>query len=442
MQLISSPVQILTGNVDLPGDKSLSHRAVLFASLAEGESYIDNFLSAGVTDVMIYALKTLGVRIIREKNTLTVQGCGIGGYLNPGKDLDCGSSATTVRLLAGALAAAGTSAVLDGSVGLRSRPMERIINPLLQMGVPILSSSISTAPLRLGARPRETPLRAIDYTLMVASAQVKSCLILAALSADGDVTLREPGPSRDHTERMLGKMGVTMTRNRQEGQLTTTISPIAKLMPIRFSIPGDISSAAFLIVAALIVPNSMITIRNVGLNPTRTGIVDVLIDMGADINVTETGDKCGEPVGDLTIRSSTLHATHVSGDLVVRMIDEFPVFAVAAAFAEGKTVVENAEELHFKESDRIAVLCSEMRAIGVNAEETQDGFVVLGGFAPAGGSAKSHGDHRLAMAMLVAGLRSKEPVIVDEAEYINESFPDFKRVLNNLGAKVKSSNAL
>jgi 3-phosphoshikimate 1-carboxyvinyltransferase len=186
----------------------------------------------------------------------------------------------------------------------------------------------------------------------------------------------------------------------------------------------------------------MVTIRNVGLNPTRTGLIDVLISMGADIKVTETGDECGEPVGDLTIRSSTLYATHVSGDLVVRMIDEFPVFAVAAAFAEGKTVVENAEELHFKESDRIAVLCSEMRAIGVNAEETQDGFIILGGLAPAGGSAKSHGDHRLAMAIVVAGLRSKEPVIIDEAEYINESFPDFKRILNNLGAKVKSSYGL
>ena len=440
MQLISSPIHTLTGTVVLPGDKSLSHRAVLFASLADGVSRIENFLNAGVTDVLLTALTVLGVKITHSENTFTIYGCGIGGYIAPSIDLACGNSATTIRLLAGALAASGTPAVLDGSSGLRSRPMDRIVQPLQQMGVPISASETGSAPLHLAERPGDRPLKAMEYTLPVASAQVKSCLLLAALSADGDVTLREPGPSRNHTERLLGEMGAKVSCRQEDSQYVTVISPVFKLAPIIISIPGDMSSAAFLIVAALIVPNTEVTIRCVGMNPTRTGLVDALRSMGANITVRPTGVQCGEPVGDVTVCSSTLRATHISGDLVVRMIDEFPVFAVAAAYAHGKTVVENAGELRYKESDRIAALCTELRAIGVKAAETPDGFIINGGRKPSGGSIEPHGDHRLAMALAVAGLGAKKPVIVPGAEYINESFPGFVETLNNLGANFETSD--
>jgi 3-phosphoshikimate 1-carboxyvinyltransferase len=433
MHLISSPSHALKGTVSLPGDKSLSHRAALFASLAEGCSRIDNFLSAGVTDVMLTSLAALGVKITRVNNSLTIQGCGIGGYLPPAADLDCGNSATTFRLLAGALAASGTPAVLDGSTGLRTRPMGRIVLPLQRMGVPVSASQAGTAPLRLGARSRAQPLKAMDYTLPVASAQVKSCLLIAALSADGQVTLREPGPSRDHTERMLAGMGVSVSTHIEGGHYISEISPSGRLRPIEFVIPGDISSAAFLVVSALIIPGSEIIIRGVGINSTRSGLLAALRSMGADIEVTSTGNQCGEPVGDVCARSSTLQAAHISGDLVVRMIDEFPIFAVAAAYAEGKTIVENAEELRFKESDRIACLCTELRAIGVDAIETPDGFIIEGGPKPSGGRVDPHGDHRLAMALAVAGLGSKEPVSVSGTEYINESFPGFVEMLVGLG---------
>lgn len=437
MNLVSSPIQKLAGTVSLPGDKSLSHRAVLFASLAMGTSRIENFLSAGVTDVMLGSLSALGVKIAGGGDSLTVEGRGIGGYQTPVADLNCGNSATTIRLLSGALAAEGTPAVLDGTPGLRLRPMGRIVQPLQKLGVPITADENGMAPLRLCARASGKLLNAMDYTLPVASAQVKSCLLLAALSADGDVTLREPGPSRDHSERMLRGMGVKISAYKEDGQYVTVISPVKELKPIEFVVPGDMSSAAFLIVAALIVPNSEIGIKGVGINPTRTGLLDALRAMGADITVKPTGFQCGEPVGELTIRSSKLHAIHIKGDLVVRMIDEFPVFAVAAAYAQGKTVVEDAGELRYKESDRIAALCTELRAIGVDAVETRDGFSVNGGRRLAGGSVDPHGDHRLQMSLAVAGLGAEEPVLLKDSEYINESFPGFVDMLNGLGAGLR-----
>jgi 3-phosphoshikimate 1-carboxyvinyltransferase len=438
MQLISSPVHTLNGTIVPPGDKSLSHRAILFASLADGTSHIENFLSAGVTDVMLASLASLGVRITHAGNELVVHGQGIGGYIPPQADLGCGNSATTMRLLTGALAAAGTPAVLDGSTGLRSRPMIRIITPLQRMGVPIHASEIGTAPLHLGYRPGTQLLKAMDYTLPVASAQVKSCLLLAALSADGDVTLREPGPSRDHTERMLRGMGAAISSRNENHQYVTEISPLIQLEPIRFTIPGDLSSAAFLIVAALIVPDTELTITSVGLNPTRIGLLDVLRTMDADITIFRHADQCGEPVGDVIVRSSRLRATQVSGDMVVRMIDEFPIFAVAAAYARGKTRVENAGELRFKESDRISGLCAALHAIGVQAEETPDGFSIEGGKKPAGGYVDPQGDHRLAMSLAIAGLGAAGPVTISGAEFINESFPGFVAMLNELGANLRT----
>jgi len=421
----------LAGDLSLPGDKSLSHRAALFAALAEGESTIDRFLVSGVTRAMLNALTALGVHWHLDGTRLAVQGKGLRGFSAPSGPIFCGNSATTIRMLAGALAAAGTPCTLDGSDGLRKRPMNRITEPLQAMGVPV-STPNGCAPLILDARPATAPLRAVDYTLPVASAQVKSCLILAALAADGVTTLREPGPSRDHTERMLAAMGADI---RADGPLAVRVAPLARpLSPLAVQLPGDISSAAFLLVAAALVPGSSVCIRDVGLNPTRTGILDVLGEMGAKIRIENPHTVSGEPAGDLRIDAAPLRAVRVGGDTVVRMIDEFPVFAVAACFADGVTDVREAEELRYKETDRIAILCAELRKLGVRVEERRDGFSVCGGTV-SGGVCEAHGDHRIAMSLALAGLASPAPVTVRHAEILSESFPDFAAQLRSLGAR-------
>jgi 3-phosphoshikimate 1-carboxyvinyltransferase len=420
------------------------------AALAEGENRIENFLVSGVTQAMLKALTELDVAWKLDGTTLTVQGCGLNRLRSPKEALDCGNSATTIRLLAGALAAAGLPAVLDGSPGLRRRPMERIVEPLQAMGVPIEPSDRGTAPLKLTSRPPAQPLHPIDYTLPVASAQVKSCLLLAALAADGPTVLREPGPSRDHTERMLRSMRVSVTseqlsmdnskaENPGNTLYITRIVPPREgaLRPLRLTLPGDISSAAFLIVAALVTPGSEITLRDVGLNPSRTGLLDALGAMGADLQIVAQNERHGEPVGDLRVRHSRLNATRVNGPLVVRMIDEFPAFAVAAAYARGTTLVSEADELHHKESDRISALCQELCSLGVQASETPDGFIIQGGQALQGGTVQPHGDHRLAMSLAVAGLAAQAPVTVEGAEIIAESFPEFVTILQNFGADLR-----
>jgi 3-phosphoshikimate 1-carboxyvinyltransferase len=311
------------------------------------------------------------------------------------------------------------------------------------MGVAINAAPGGTAPLRVAARPSGQALRALDETLPVASAQVKTCLLLAALAADGDSTLREPGPSRDHTERMLGSMGVQVQHTgpgEGAGTYTTRLTPPgpSRLKPLRIRLPGDISSAAFLIVAGLITPGSEVRIRGVGLNPTRTGLLDALKAMGADLTLENLSEAGGEPSGDVVVTASRLTATQVHGPLVVRMIDEFTVFGTAAAYAAGCTTVREARELRFKESDRVASLCAELTALGVRCEEHPDGFNVWGG-QPVGGQAQSHGDHRLAMAMTVAGLAAGAPVTVNGAEMIAESFPGFTAVLRSLGARIEDN---
>lgn len=422
----------------LPGDKSLSHRAALFAAMSEGESRVENFLVSGVTRAMLDALTALGVRWSLDGTILTVQGIGLQSRPGlPQVSLQCGNSATTLRLLAGALAAWGRPAVLDGSPGLRRRPMGRIIEPLRQMGVDI-SAEQDCAPLRLGSSTR--PLCSIDYRLPVASAQLKSCLLLAALAADGTTILAEPGPSRDHTERMLRAMGVQVTSaaSAQDGMLLTRLKPPRPLalMPLNMQLPGDMSAAAFLIVAGLITPGSELTISGVGLNPTRTGLLDSLLEMGARIEIFNQREQAGEPVGDLNIRHSKLKAVCISGERVVRMIDEFPVFAVAAACARGTTIVMDAQELRHKESDRISALGGELRRLGVDFRETADGFVVQGREALKGSRVDPHSDHRLAMSLAVAGLVARAPVEVQHAEIIHESFPGFTSMLGVLGASV------
>jgi 3-phosphoshikimate 1-carboxyvinyltransferase len=441
MNLTVYPSSGLQGSLEVPGDKSLSHRAALFAALAEGESRVGNFLVSGVTDAMLRALTALDIPWELAGTALTVGGRGLHGFTAPAAALDCGNSATTIRLLAGALAASGVPAVLDGSQGLRRRPMERIAAPLRQMGVPIQTAEGGCAPLRLGARPAGQPLAALRCRLTVASAQVKTCLLLAALSAASPSQITEPALSRDHTERMLRGMGVEVeTRLGPDGSAAVLLTPPARpLSPLRGDLPGDFSAASFLIVAALIAPGSCLELRGVGLNPTRTGLLTTLLEMGADIQIGNRRETFGEPLGDLTVTSSHLRGTQVAGERVVQMIDEFPAFAAAAACAEGPSMVSGAEELRFKESDRISALCSELRAVGVAAQETPDGFILPGAGAPAGGGVDPHGDHRLAMALAVAGLASRAPLTVRDAQITAESFPDFAGVLRSLGARLETA---
>jgi 3-phosphoshikimate 1-carboxyvinyltransferase len=427
----------LSGECRLPGDKSLSHRVALLASLAEGESRIENYLVAGVTRAMLRALGDLGVVWELEGDRLTVQGKGPSGLRSPERALDCGNSATTLRLLAGALAGANVDCVLDGSTGLRARPMGRIVEPLREMGVRIDAAPGDVAPLRLHSRSSEEPLCALDTNLPVASAQVKSALLLAGLGAVGTTVLREPGPSRDHTERLLFGMGVSIVQ--EPRTCTVRMDPPQRpLHPLCLQLPGDISSAAFLIVAALILPGSDLVVREVGLNPTRLGLIDALRMMGAQIDVLACREVYGEPVGDLRIQASQLIGVTVDGSLVVRMIDEFPIFAVAAALAEGRTTVKEAEELRYKESDRIATLCREMQSMGAAMGEQPDGFTIEGGRRLVGGvRVDCHGDHRLAMALTVAGLAAEKPTVVQGAEVIDESFPQFLECLRSLGARLE-----
>ncbi|HSF80214.1 MAG TPA: 3-phosphoshikimate 1-carboxyvinyltransferase [Anaerolineales bacterium] len=468
MRLTVYPGSPLRGEITLPGDKSLSHRAAIIGAMANGESRVENFLVAGVTRAMLNALTALGVGWELEGTTLTIQAGGLSAWQAPSAAIDCGNSATTMRLLAGGLAAAGLPAVLDGSPRLRRRPMNRIVDPLSRMGVPVRAED-GRAPLMFSHRKGQ--LKPLQYTLPVASAQVKSCLLLAGLSASGSTMLTEPGPSRDHTERMLRSLGVTVVSEARNGshtqikpgleksgkdsiskpqaggelslnrnlRYTTHLVPPHQytLPPMRFALPGDISSAAFLIVAALITPGSQVWLREILLNPTRTGLLDALLAMGADVRVSATGERQGEPLGDIFVRASPLRATHISGSMVVRMIDEFPAFAVAAACAQGQTVVSEALELRHKESDRISALCTELQRLGVAAQETPEGFTITGGGFPRGGVVDSHGDHRLAMALAVAGLACLQAVTVSEAEIVSESFPNFSEVLQSLGAQVQ-----
>ena len=456
MRLTVVPGKPLRGAVELPGDKSLSHRAVLFAALAEGESCIENFLVSGVTRAMLEALRAMGVEWTLQGSTLRVQGKGLAGLCPPSAPLNCGNSATTLRLLTGVVAAAGIPATLTGSEGLCRRPMERIVDPLTRMGAPIQASAGGTAPLLLAERPAGVHLTPLNEDLRVASAQVKSCLLLAALAAPGETILREPGPSRDHTERMLSSMGVQVSNRAfvsirfpdherfseaQPDRLvyeTRLVAPQQlSLKPLDMRLPGDISSAAFLIVAGLITPGSEIRIQGIGLNPTRTGLLDALTGMGADLRVEAESSQGGEPAGDVVVRASSLSAARVSGPLVVRMIDEFSVFGAAASYATGQTEVREAEELRYKESDRIVTLCRELGALGIQTEEYPDGFKIWGG-QPHGGTTQAHGDHRVAMSMAVAGLAASGPVVIDGAEMMNESFPGFVEVLRGLGAELQT----
>jgi 3-phosphoshikimate 1-carboxyvinyltransferase len=421
----------LTGRCYVPGDKSISHRAVMFASIAEGVSKIHNFLDGADCRATIDVMRALGVHIdIDSPTELIVHGRGLDGLQEPADLLDCANSGTTIRLMTGLLAGQQFASFLTGTAQIRRRPMGRIVQPLRGMGADIMGRQTGNyAPL--GIRPAR--LSGLEYDLPVASAQVKSCVLMAGMYANGLTVVREPGPARDHTERMLSAMGAPI---HTLGNTIHAERPRQALKPMDVNVPGDISSAAFLIVAATTVPNSRISIAEVGINPTRTGILDVLTEMGAQIEYHNRRDDSGEPVADIEVRWSELQGITVGGSQIVTMIDELPVLAVAATQAHGKTIVRNAGELRVKETDRIATTVSELRKLGADIEPTDDGFIVTGPTPLNGGPVDGLEDHRLAMALAVAGLIAKGTTTVYGADVTADSFPGFDNTLQALGADV------
>lgn len=413
----------LSGTTTVPGDKSLSHRALLLGALATGKTEVRGWLAAGDTLATLSVVEQLGVTVERhDTHTLTVHSQGLQ---EPSAPLNFVNAGTGIRLAAGIMAAQPFVSVLDGSEQLRKRPMKRIITPLQMMGAHI-SGDNDRAPLTV----QPAQLKGVVYDMPVASAQVKSAVILAGLFAEGETIIRQPGPARDHTERMLMSMGAHIEVDGDEVRVASG----GALKPMNLTVPGDFSSAAFLIVAALIVPDSEITLTGVNLNRTRTGLLDVLLEMGADIDVTETGLEAGEPVGTVRVRSSDLKGATIGGEIVVRMIDEFPILMIAALCARGKTEVRDARELRVKETDRIAVMAAELRKMGAVIDEREDGFVIEGRQTLTGALVDGHDDHRIAMSMMVAGLVASSPTEVHDARCAGDSFPGFTQTLQQLGA--------
>ncbi len=418
----------------MPGDKSISHRAVIFASIAEGTSQIQNWLPAGDTLATLEAARSLGVEIeVEQQSTqawnLKIKGRGLHGLQPPGTALDCRNAGTGFRLLAGVLVGQSFEVLLDGSEQLRKRPMRRIIDPLTEMGAKIEAQD-GRAPFHI----HPSQLTATRYQMRVASAQVKSAILLAGLYAQGETAVFQPGPARDHTERMLKAMGLPVEEEAGWITLKAADAGERKLQPLDITVPGDISSAAFPLVAAAIVPHSAITITNVGANETRTGLLTMLHAMGASFSVANERITGGEKAVDLTIRFDELHAADVGGEVVVRGIDEFPIWAVSATQAAGLSSVSGAAELRVKEVDRISVFAGELKKFGVPVEERPDGFTVSGPRRLHGAQVDSHDDHRLAMSLAVAGLVGNSPTLVADAECARDSFPGFVETMSAIGA--------
>ncbi len=419
-----NPISSLQGTINIPSDKSISHRSVMFGSLALGKTTVSNFLMGEDCLSTIQCFRKLGVTIEIDAETVIVHGKGLHGLTAPKEVLDCGNSGTTVRLLSGILAAQGFSSTLTGDASIQKRPMQRVINPLGSMGATISAKDNNFCPMHISP----STLKGMTYHSPVASAQVKSCLLLAGLYADSPTTVTEPFISRDHTERMLAAFGAEIKR---EGT-AVTVMPCKELYASDIIVPGDISSAAFFMVAALITPHSNITIKNVGINPTRRGILDVLIDMGGDITICNEKTICGEPVCDLNIKSSSLHGTVVEGSIIPALIDEIPALAVAACFAKGQTVIKDAAELKVKESNRIDALYSELSKMGADIIPTDDGLKINGMKPLKGAVLESFHDHRIAMSLAVAACNASSLSTIQNAECVKISFPNFFELLQTL----------
>ena len=405
------------GEIRVPGDKSISHRSIMFGSIARGITRVTGFLRGEDALATLEAFRAMGVRVDDDGTTLTIHGKGLHGLCEPTDLLDCGNSGTSMRLL--------TGSVLTGDKYLRARPMKRVVAPLALMGAKVLGrAGGDQAPLAI----QGSELHGIEYDSPVSSAQVKSAIMLAGLYAQGETVVREPHLSRDHSERMLRHFGATVDSFPGGVRVTGGV----ELTGRDIAVPGDISSAAFFMVAALIVPDSDLTIVGVGVNPTRTGIIDILKGMGGDLELLNPREESGEPGADIRVRSSRLHALEISGELVPRAIDEFPAICVAASLAEGTTVVSGATELRVKETDRIAAMAKNLRLAGVEVVETPDGMEITGMSSLQGGTFESFGDHRIAMSMTVAGLAAEGDTAVSDIDCIATSFPGFRELLDGV----------
>lgn len=421
------PGGTLQGEARVPGDKSISHRSIMLGSLAEGVTHVTGFLEAEDALATLQAFRDMGVNIEGPNNgELTIHGVGKHGLKPPQKPLYLGNSGTSMRLLSGLLAGQAFDSVLTGDKSLSGRPMKRVTNPLAMMGADIETTEKGTAPLHIKGQAGK--LKGISYEMPMASAQVKSCLLLAGMYAEGSTSITEPAPTRDHTERML--TGFSYPIKKQGAKVTITAE--GSLNSTDIDVPSDISSAAFFLVGASIASGSDIVLKHVGINPTRTGVIDILRLMGANIEVLNERIAGGEPVADLHVTASHLKGIDIPEELVPLAIDEFPVLFVAAACAEGQTRLTGAEELRVKESDRIQVMADGLQILGVAAQPTPDGMIIQGGTIDTG-EVKSHGDHRIAMAFSIAGLRAAGPIVIEDCENVNTSFPEFIKIAQALG---------
>lgn len=428
-----NPGGFLKGEARVPGDKSISHRSVILGSLAEGVTHVKGFLEAEDALATLQAFRDMGVKIDGPENgELTIYGVGKNGLKAPQKELYLGNSGTSMRLLSGLLAGQPFNSVLTGDKSLSGRPMKRVTEPLAKMGANIKTTEKGTAPLQITGMAGK--LKGIDYALPMASAQVKSCLLLAGMYAQGETSVTEPAPTRDHTERMLTGFHYPVKKEGNKASITSE----GQLTAMEIDVPGDISSAAFFLVGASIAPGSDLLLKHVGINPTRTGIIDILKLMGARIDVLNERIVGGEPVADLHVVHRPLKGIDIPEELVPLAIDEFPVLFVAAACAEGCTRLTGAEELRVKESDRIQVMADGLRILGVDAQPTPDGMIINGG-PIGGGIVTSHGDHRIAMSFSIAGLRASAPIIVQDCLNVNTSFPGFRDLIKQLGLDISFS---
>jgi len=421
----------LSGDIRVPGDKSISHRSIMFGSIADGTSHISGFLEGEDSLNTLRAFSAMGVSIEGPDNGLVViKGVGMRGLKQPSKALGLGNSGTSMRLLSGLLAGQVFDVELAGDASLSKRPMERVTKPLASMGAKVSTAEGGRPPLKISGG---ADIQGIEYDLPMASAQVKSCVLLAGLYASGRTCVTEPAPTRDHTERMLNAFGCGVEKS---GSTVCIQGPVT-LKACDIDVPADISSAAFFMVGASIAQDSEIVLQHVGINPTRTGVIDILRLMGADIELLNQAEVGGEPVADIKVRSAQLKGVHIPEELVPLAIDEFPVIFVAAACALGETVVSGAEELRVKESDRIQVMADGLQALGVDANATADGMIIQGGSID-GGSVHSHDDHHIAMAFSMAALRASGTITIDDCENVNTSFPDFVGLAFNAGLSIQS----
>lgn len=435
VQFVARPGGRLSGTLRVPGDKSISHRSIMLGSLAEGVTRVSGFLEGDDSLATLRAFRDMGVQIDGPHDgRVTIHGVGMHGLKPPSAPLDLGNSGTSMRLMCGLLAGQGMDVTLVGDASLSRRPMKRVTEPLARMGARIDSAEGGTAPLHINA---VDTLDALHYDMPVASAQVKSCLLLAGMYAQGETCVTEPAPTRDHTERMLQGFGYKVQR---EGS-RACLSGGGSLQACDIDVPADISSAAFFLVGASIAQGSDLLLEHVGMNPTRDGVINILRLMGADIEVLNARVVGGEPVADLRVRSAPLKGIRIPQDQVPLAIDEFPVLFIAAACAQGETVLTGAEELRVKESDRIQVMADGLAALGVDARPTPDGIVIQGGGAIAGGRVDSHGDHRIAMAFTIAALRADGDIQIDDCANVNTSFPRFVELAAAAGCRVALHDA-